>query len=96
VPPPPESWLAAQIHERLVTTGRFAEEDALPIARTVLAYFAGRDEVVDAKLCSTDRGRFYALEEAGILRVQTEEVSLGKGRRWRVHYWSFEGRPTGS
>lgn len=66
-------------------------EHALPLARTVLAYFRGREEVVDTRLASEDRGRFYALDDVGILSCHEEEVSLGRGRKWRIHYWRLNG-----
>ncbi|MGI0066965.1 MAG: DUF6015 family protein [Thermoplasmata archaeon] len=89
MPVPSEAELVEKVERLLVLPGRVPPEHAGPFARTVLAYFRGREEVVDAKLASEDRGRFYALEDVGVLSCSEEEVHLGKGRRWRVHYWSF-------
>jgi hypothetical protein len=96
VPVLSETQLAERIRSTLVPDGRCAEEDVGPLARTVLLYFRGGTEVIDSKLSSDDRGRFYALEDAGILMCQTEEAHLGRGRTWRIHYWSFRSAADGS
>lgn len=86
---PTEEELVATVDRLLVASGRVPAEHSRPFARTVLAYFRGREEVVDARLASEDRARFYALEDVGILACSEREVNLGRGRRWRIHYWSF-------
>ncbi len=88
---PTEDELVGAIDRLLVPSGRVPPEHARPLARTVLAYFRHRPGVVDAKLASEDRGRFYMLEDVGILTCSEEEVNLGRGRRWRVHWWRFNG-----
>lgn len=93
---PTAEWLEEQILSRLAVEGRVRSEDAGPIARTVLAYFGKAERILDPKLSSDDRGRFYLLEEIGVLRCDTEEVTVGKGRSWRVHWWTFTHAPAGS
>jgi hypothetical protein len=43
--------------------------------------------LVDNILSQQDRDVFYTLEETGILSTSSEDITLMKGKTWRIHYW---------
>jgi len=43
--------------------------------------------VLDNKLSSDDRDRFYQLEEEGLLTSEEEDATVSRGKTWRIHYW---------
>jgi hypothetical protein len=53
----------------------------------VLGYFGLEDSVLDNKLSSEDRDRFYQLEEEGLLTSEEEDATVSRGKTWRIHYW---------
>lgn len=53
----------------------------------VLGYFGLDDTVLDNKLSSEDRDRFYQLEEEGLLTSEEEDATVSRGKTWRIHYW---------
>ena len=57
------------------------------MARMVLGYFGAEDAVLDNKLSSEDRDRFYLLEEEGLLTSEEEDATVSRGKTWRIHYW---------
>lgn len=62
------------------------------LAEYVMNFFGYSDYVIDNALSSEDRDVFYMLEEEGILTTAREEVSLLKGKLWRIHYWILKKR----
>jgi hypothetical protein len=40
-------------------------------------------------LTQADRDVFYYLEELQIVKPIEEEVTISKGRLWRIHYWIY-------
>ena len=52
-----------------------------------LGYFGLDDAVLDNKLSSEDRDRFYQLEEEGLLTSEEEDATVSRGKTWRIHYW---------
>ncbi|MFI5414647.1 MAG: DUF6015 family protein [Candidatus Lutacidiplasmatales archaeon] len=82
-----EAELVRAIERTLVAHGKMPAEEALPTARMVLGYFGLDDTVLDNKLSSDDRDRFYRLEEEGLLTSEEEDATVSRGKTWRIHYW---------
>jgi Family of unknown function (DUF6015) len=82
-----EAELTRAIERTLVTQGRMPANEARPVARMVLGYFGADDTVLDNKLSSDDRDRFYQLEEEGLLTSEEEDATVSRGKTWRIHYW---------
>jgi hypothetical protein len=82
-----EQELTRAIERTLVAHGKVPIADARPIARMVLGYFGLEDAVLDNKLSSEDRDRFYQLEEEGLLTSEEEDATVSRGKTWRIHYW---------
>ena len=57
------------------------------LATLIMGYFGFDDFVVDNRLNSKERDIFYMLEEEGFLSTLQEEVTIKKGKVWRIHYW---------
>jgi hypothetical protein len=64
-----------------------SEEQILSMAEEVICLFGFDNAVVDNRLRPEERDLFYKLEEVGLMRIQQEEVTLAKGKVWRLHYW---------
>jgi hypothetical protein len=82
-----EAELTRAIERTLVTRGKMPPAEARPVARMVLGYFGADDTVLDNKLSSEDRDRFYQLEEEGLLTSEEEDATVSRGKTWRIHYW---------
>ena len=82
-----EPELTRAIERTLVAHGRMSANEARPVARMVLGYFGADDTVLDNKLSSDDRDRFYQLEEEGLLTSEEEDATVSRGKTWRIHYW---------
>jgi hypothetical protein len=64
-----------------------SDEEVANLTDYVLSFFGFDNVVVDNRLSPSDRDVFYTLEEAGLLTTTQEEVTLRKGKVWRLHYW---------
>ncbi len=82
-----EQELTRAIERTLVAHSKIPLADARPTARMVLGYFGLEDSVLDNKLSSEDRDRFYLLEEEGLLTSEEEDATVSRGKTWRIHYW---------
>ncbi len=82
-----EAELTRAIERTLVAHGKMPLAEARPTARMVLGYFGAEDSVLDNKLSSEDRDRFYLLEEEGLLTSEEEDATVSRGKTWRIHYW---------
>jgi len=82
-----EAELTRALERTRVARGKMAPGEARPTARLVLGYFGADDSVLDNKLSSEDRDRFYALEEEGLLTSEEEDATVSRGKTWRIHYW---------
>jgi len=82
-----ERELIRAIERTLVAHGKMPAADAVPTARRVLEYFGVENTVLDNKLSSEDRDRFYQLEEEGLLTSEEEDATVSRGKTWRIHYW---------
>jgi hypothetical protein len=82
-----EEELERAIERTLVAKGKIPADQAHPTAQMVLSYFGPGDTVLDNKLASEDRDRFYLLEEEGLLSSEEEDATVSRGKTWRIHYW---------
>jgi Family of unknown function (DUF6015) len=82
-----EAELTRAIERTLVARGKMPPAEARTTARMVLGYFGLDDTVLDNKLSSEDRDRFYQLEEEGLLTSEEEDATVSRGKTWRIHYW---------
>jgi len=82
-----EAELTRALERTLVARGKMAPAEAHPTARMILGYFGLDDTVLDNKLSSEDRDRFYQLEEEGLLTSEEEDATVSRGKTWRIHYW---------
>jgi Family of unknown function (DUF6015) len=82
-----EEELTRALERTLVAHGKIPPDQARPTARMVLGYFGLDDSVLDNKLSSEDRDRFYRLEEEGLLSSEEEDATVSRGKTWRIHYW---------
>jgi hypothetical protein len=87
VPAINEEELTRALERTLVAHGKMPPEEARPTARMILGYFGLDDAVLDNKLHSEDRDRFYQLEEEGLLTSEEEDATVSRGKTWRIHYW---------
>ncbi len=78
--------LRLALKNRLCKEG-MAETDTEQLADYVMSFFGFSDQAIDNRLTSEDRDVFYMLEEEGFLTTEQEEVSVEKGKVWRIHYW---------
>ena len=85
-----EAELTLAIERTLVARGKLTIAEARPTARMVLGYFGADDSVLDNKLASDDRDRFYQLEEEGLLSSEEEDATVSRGKTWRIHYWLMQ------
>lgn len=61
--------------------------DTSNLAIYILNFFGYYDSIIDNILRSDDRDIFYMLEEEGIVATEREEITLIRGKIWRIHYW---------
>jgi hypothetical protein len=64
--------------------------DVIALCDFILAFFGYEDYVLDNVLSSPERDAFYDLEESGFLKTQREELTLPKGKIWRVNLWKLK------
>jgi hypothetical protein len=64
-----------------------SKENIDKLAEYLMNFFGFDDYVSDNKLNPKDRDVFYMLEEEGLLRTLRDEVTIQKGKVWRIHYW---------
>jgi hypothetical protein len=70
------------------TMGKKMDEAEIDrIAEFVMGLFGFDMSVIDNMLSTSDRDVFYMLEEARLLRTTRDEVTIAKGKIWRIHYW---------
>ena len=75
--------------ENVYGTKGLTRGDVLDLCDFLLDFFGYEDYVLDNVLSPPERDAFYDLEENGILKTQAEEVTLSKGKVWRVNQWVF-------
>ncbi|AGB04558.1 hypothetical protein AciM339_0677 [Aciduliprofundum sp. MAR08-339] len=69
--------------------GKMEEEDIKDLAEYVVNFFGYGDRIIDNMLTPADRDVFYYLEELEIVKPMEEEITISKGKLWRIHYWVY-------
>ncbi|MBA3046299.1 MAG: hypothetical protein KKH41_01980 [Candidatus Thermoplasmatota archaeon] len=78
--------LEIAFRKTLVEKG-FSEVQILSMADEIITLFGFDHAVVDNRLTTNQRDVFYKLEEVDLVHTQQEEVTIAKGKVWRLHYW---------
>ncbi|OYT59857.1 hypothetical protein B6U71_02050 [Euryarchaeota archaeon ex4484_178] len=68
---------------------KMMEEDIKQLAEYVVNFFGYEDRIIDNILTPADRDVFYYLEELEIVKPMEEEITISKGKLWRIHYWVY-------
>ncbi len=68
---------------------KMEEEDIKQLAEYVINFFGYDDRIIDNILTPADRDVFYYLEELEIVKPMEEEITISKGKLWRIHYWVY-------
>jgi hypothetical protein len=79
----------AALNKKLGKKG-ITPEHISKLAEYIMNFFGYEDYVEDNRLKTKDRDVFYMLEEEGFLTTLREEVTLQKGKVWRIHYWKLK------
>jgi hypothetical protein len=64
-----------------------SNEEVKKLAQYVMNFFGFEDMVSDNLLKAKDRDVFYTLQDVGILSTFQDQISIKKGKIWRIHYW---------
>jgi hypothetical protein len=64
-----------------------SEEEIKKLANYVMNFFGFDDTVSDNLLKAKDRDVFYTLQDEGILKTFQDQITIKKGKIWRIHYW---------
>lgn len=62
-------------------------EEINKLANYVMNFFGFDDTVSDNLLKAKDRDVFYTLQDVGILTTFQDQITIKKGKIWRIHYW---------
>ena len=57
------------------------------LAEYVMNFFGFDDTISDNLLKAKDRDVFYTLQDVGILTTFQDQITIKKGKIWRIHYW---------
>ncbi len=68
---------------------KLAEKDIKKLTDYVINFFGYGDRIIDNILTPADRDVFYTLEELEIVKPVEEEITISKGKLWRIHYWVY-------
>ena len=92
--PPPDNDSGEVTYEILYkalinTLGKkgMGEKDVQGLTQYIINFFGFEDRVLDNVLTPNDRDVFYMLTDEGILGTESEEVTVARGKMWRIHYW---------
>jgi hypothetical protein len=64
-----------------------SEVEVKKLAIYVMNFFGFDDTVSDNLLKAKDRDVFYTLQDVGILSTFQDQITIKKGKIWRIHYW---------
>ncbi len=70
----------------------YSDEDIQNLAEFIISLYGFDYAIVDNRLTPKGRDIFYKLEKANLVYTKQEEVTIKKGKVWRLHYW-FLNRP---
>ena len=76
--------------EKTYGTKGMPHGDVEELSDFILSFFGYDDYVLDNVLSSAERDVFYNLEEYDFLEPYREEVTIVKGKVWRVNQWKFK------
>ncbi|MGC8515403.1 MAG: DUF6015 family protein [Thermoplasmata archaeon] len=76
--------------EKTYGTKGMPQGDIEELSDFILSFFGYDDYVLDNVLSSAERDVFYNLEEYDFLEPYREEVTIVKGKVWRVNQWKFK------
>jgi hypothetical protein len=62
-------------------------EEIKKLANYVMNFFGFDDTVSDNLLKAKDRDVFYTLQDVGLLTTFQDQITIKKGKIWRIHYW---------
>lgn len=65
----------------------YSDEEIKELAQQIISLYGFDYAVVDNRLKTKERDIFYKLEEVGLVYTKQEEVTITKGKVWRLHYW---------
>ena len=65
----------------------YSDEDIQNLAEFIISLYGFDYAIVDNRLAPKDRDIFYKLEEEKLVYTRQEEVTIKKGKVWRLHYW---------
>jgi hypothetical protein len=81
-------------HALLNTLGKkgMEQKECKRLAEYVMNFFGFEDMVSDNLLKARDRDVFYMLQDVGILSTFQDQITIKKGKIWRIHYWVLKKR----
>ena len=65
----------------------YSDEDIQNLAEFIISLYGFDYAIVDNRLAPKERDIFYKLEEEKLVYTRQEEVTIKKGKVWRLHYW---------
>jgi hypothetical protein len=63
------------------------DEEIVKLAEYVMNFFGFDDTISDNLLKARDRDVFYTLQDVGLLTTFQDQITIKKGKIWRIHYW---------
>jgi hypothetical protein len=67
-------------------------DECKKLAAYVMNFFGFEDMVSDNLLKARDRDVFYMLQDVGLLKTFQDQITIKKGKIWRIHYWVLKKR----
>ena len=68
------------------------KEEVKKLAEYVMNFFGFEDTISDNLLKAKDRDVFYTLQDVGLLTTFQDQITIKKGKIWRIHYWVLKKR----
>jgi hypothetical protein len=68
------------------------KQEVKKLAAYVMNFFGFEDTISDNLLKAKDRDVFYTLQDVGILTTFQDQITIKKGKIWRIHYWVLKKR----
>jgi hypothetical protein len=62
-------------------------EEIKNLTEYLMNFFGFSDSISDNLLKAKDRDIFYTLQDVGILTTFQDQLTIKKGKIWRIHYW---------
>ena len=68
------------------------EGEIKKLAAFIMNFFGFSDTISDNLLKARERDVFYMLQDVGILATSQDQITIKKGKIWRIHYWVLKKR----